>query len=365
MPKLLIKNLSKSFSDIKILDNINISVNEGEFVVLVGPSGSGKSTILRIIAGLENPTTGNIEINNTIVNDLHPNKRDIAMVFQNYALYPHMSVYENIAFPLQMKKVSLDSIKKSVNETASMLGLSKHLFKYPRELSGGERQRVALGRAVVRKPQLFLLDEPLSNLDAKLRIQMRAELLKLHKNLNATIVYVTHDQVEALTMGNKVIVLNNGQVQQADIPLNIYNNPENLFVAGFIGTPPMNLFDFKIMSDTKILFLGNVIEPESFKSIFDRFKSSDLVNQDLVMGVRPEDIKLSNNSDIQLSASVDLVEMLGSEYLIHGSERVTKHNFVFKLLNQCDLKPNDLIKVSIDSKIAHYFNKSTGNRIKS
>ena len=214
MATLKLKNLSKSYGNTKVLDDININVQDGEFIVLVGPSGSGKSTILRTIAGLERPTLGEIQINNKTVNDIPPKDRDIAMVFQNYALYPHMSVYENLAFPLKMKNTDKRTTEKSVNETAELLGIKKYLSKKPKELSGGERQRVALGRAIIRKPQLFLMDEPLSNLDAKLRTQMRSELLKLHKTLSSTVIYVTHDQIEALTMGNKIAVLNYGEMQQ-------------------------------------------------------------------------------------------------------------------------------------------------------
>ena len=242
MTKLQIKNLSKNFGNTKILENINLEINEGEFVVLVGPSGSGKSTILRIIAGLETPSTGEVLINNKVINDLKPKDRDIAMVFQNYALYPHMSIFDNLAFPLKMKNIDKKIIDKSVNDISSMLGINHYLAKKPKELSGGERQRVALGRAIIRKPELFLMDEPLSNLDAKLRTQMRAELLKLHKSLSSTVIYVTHDQIEALTMGNKIAVLNHGEMQQVGTPSEIYNNPRNIFVAGFIGNPGMNFF---------------------------------------------------------------------------------------------------------------------------
>lgn len=333
MAKLQIKNLSKSFGNIKVLDDININVDAGEFMVLVGPSGSGKSTILRIIAGLEKSDSGQIEINNNVINNLHPKDRDIAMVFQNYALYPHMNVYENLAFPLKMKNTSKEEIQKSVNETAELLGIKNYLNKKPKELSGGERQRVALGRAIIRKPQLFLMDEPLSNLDAKLRTQMRSELLKLHKTLSTTVIYVTHDQIEALTMGNKIAVLNKGKIQQIGTPENIYNNPTNSFVGGFIGSPGMNFFN--------------------------------LPGKNLTLGIRPENMLLHESKDLNFRACIDLIEMLGNEYLIHASTRGenSKTTFSIKLFGQCNLKRNEEINVSIDFSKAHFFENDTGKRI--
>lgn len=350
MAKLQIKNLSKSFGDVKVLDHININASDGEFVVLVGPSGSGKSTILRIIAGLEKSTSGEIQINNKIITELSPKDRDIAMVFQNYALYPHMSVYENLAFPLKMKNTSKDEIKKAVNETSELLGIKHYLKKKPKELSGGERQRVALGRAIIRKPLLFLMDEPLSNLDAKLRTQMRSELLKLHKTLSTTVIYVTHDQVEALTMGNKIVVLNQGKIQQIGTPHDIYTNPENIFVAGFIGSPGMNFFDSEIIN-------GNI-------KLFKEKK--------LTLGIRPEHMSLidkptSSNKDDEIifEASIYLLEMLGNEHLIHATiiGKKQKTSFTIKVFKEHNLKINDKITVSIDLNKAYYFDTSSGNRL--
>ena len=367
MAKLLLKDLSKSFNSTKVLDNVNISVNDGEFVVLVGPSGSGKSTILRIIAGLEEPTSGTVEINNKVINNLSPKMRDIAMVFQNYALYPHMTVFDNLAFPLKMKKTDDKKIKNDVNDTAELLGIKNHLQKLPRDLSGGERQRVALGRAIVRKPQIFLLDEPLSNLDAKLRVQMRAEILKLHKTLNATIIYVTHDQVEALTMGNKIAVLNTGRINQYDIPKNVYNLPNNLFVAGFVGSPAMNFFDVKFINSTKIQFAGNDIELENLGSIIEKIKNNNLLGKELILGVRPEHIYVSSQGHLKFSACIDFVEMLGNDFLLYASivmqNGFSKRSFVFKLPDKCDFKPNDLVNLSINPDVAHYFGKETGKRL--
>lgn len=365
--KLELKNISKDFESTKVLDDINISVCEGEFIVLVGPSGSGKSTILRIIAGLEEPTTGEIKLNGKTINNLLPKDRDIAMVFQNYALYPHLSVYENIAFPLKMRNVKKELIETAVNEASELLGIKKYLTKKPKELSGGERQRVALGRAIVRKPQLFLMDEPLSNLDAKLRTQMRSELLKLHKMLSSTVVYVTHDQIEALTMGNKIVVLNKGLVQQIGTPDEIYNNPSNMFVAGFIGNPGMNFFDFKITNNSKAIFAGEEKEL-SFDDRFMRFfKEKNLMNKDLALGIRPEHISLKNGcpNEISLNASVDLLEMLGNEYLIYAtlSNQHKKVSFSVKSFGENNFNQNGKVTFSIDLNKAHFFDIITGSRI--
>ena len=341
MATLKLKNLFKYFGETKILDDINLSINDGEFVVLVGPSGSGKSTILRTVAGLEEPTSGQIEINNKSVNNLQPKDRDIAMVFQNYALYPHMTVFENLSFPLRMMKYKKDEIKKTVLEAASLLGIKQYLTKKPKELSGGERQRVALGRAIVRKPKLFLMDEPLSNLDAKLRTQMRSELLKIHKALSATVIYVTHDQVEALTMGNKIAVLNHGKIQQIGTPSEIYNNPVNTFVAGFIGSPQMNLFDLE----------SGIINKK------------DLSGKKMFLGVRPEHMSISNNGEAVFESVVELVEMLGNEYIVYLKDVNYKSNFSIKVLNGCNLKRNDKVKVKIDFSKALYFDKSSTLRV--
>ena len=332
MSKLQIKNLSKNFETAKILDDINLEINEGEFVVLVGPSGSGKSTILRIIAGLETPSEGEVFLNNKLINDLKPKDRDIAMVFQNYALYPHMSIFDNLAFPLKMKNIDKKTIDKSVNDISSMLGIKHYLTKKPKELSGGERQRVALGRAIIRSPQLFLMDEPLSNLDAKLRTQMRSELLKLHKNLSSTVIYVTHDQIEALTMGNRIAILNHGKIQQIGTPEEIYNNPVNTFVAGFIGNPGMNFFN-------------------------------KLTNKKNILGIRPEHLLINQERDITFNATIDLIEMLGNEFLIYAKTNDTNQNFAVKTNDNLNLKRNDQIKVAIDLHKAFFFDEITGERI--
>ena len=330
MTKLQIKNLTKNFDDTKILEDINLNIEEGEFVVLVGPSYSFKFTILRIIAGLEIPTSGEIFLNNKLINDFKPKDRDIAMVFQNYALYPHMSIFDNLAFPLKMRNIDKKTINQSVNDISSMLGIKHYLAKKPKELSGGERQRVALGRAIIRKPQLFLMDEPLSNLDAKLRTQMRAELLKLHKTLSSTVIYVTHDQIEALTMGNKIAILNHGEIQQIGTPGDIYNNPVNTFVAGFIGNPGMNFF--KGLADKKA-----------------------------ILGIRPEHLLINQEKDITFTASIDLIEMLGNEFLIYA--KTCDQSFAVKTNDRLNLKRNDQIKVAIDLSKVLFFDESTGKRI--
>ena len=365
MSKLEIKELSKSFKENKIINSVSLSVAPGDFMVLVGPSGSGKSTILRTIAGLENPDSGLIEINDKVVNNLPPKDRDIAMVFQNYALYPHMSVYENLAFPLKMKKQDKNIIDKAVHEIAEMLGIRKYLMRKPKELSGGERQRVALGRAIIRKPQLFLMDEPLSNLDAKLRTQMRAEILKLHKSLSSTIIYVTHDQVEALTMGNKIAVLNMGSIQQIGTPKQVYENPANVFVAGFVGSPPMNFFDFQVTSASSFCLQGKNIQLKTDNSRLNYLIDKKYLSKPLKLGIRPEHINLGESSDFALNVIVDLVEMLGHEYIIYVNAIDLNPNILFslKVINQSNLKPNDKINITFDLKNAKFFNPLTGENL--
>ncbi len=371
MPKLQIKNISKTFDSTKVLNDINLNVSQGEFTVLVGPSGSGKSTILRIIAGLENATSGEIELNGKVINNLQPKDRDIAMVFQNYALYPHMNVYENLAFPLRMRNLSSETIKKSVYETSELLGIKHYLTKKPKELSGGERQRIALGRAIIRKPQLFLMDEPLSNLDAKLRTQMRAELLKLHKTLSTTVIYVTHDQIEALTMGNKIVVLNHGMIQQIGSPSEVYHLPSNIFVGGFIGNPPMNFFNVKITDDFKFLFLGELVhEVKLNEKLLSKLKLSGLINKTIALGIRPEHIFIKHNSDktpneVSFNARIELLEMLGNEYLIYAStiNKPEKVSFSIKAFENKNYAHNSNITVAFNLDKSLFFDKTSGKII--
>lgn len=369
MAKLELKNVSKDFGSTKVLDNINLSVSDGEFTVLVGPSGSGKSTILRIIAGLENTTSGEVKIDEKIINNFAPKDRDIAMVFQNYALYPHMNVYENLAFPLQMKNTSKQIIDKSVQDTSEMLGIKKYLKKKPKELSGGERQRVALGRAIIRKPKIFLMDEPLSNLDAKLRTQMRGELLKLHKTLSNTIIYVTHDQIEALTMGSKIVVLDHGEIQQIGTPSDVYHNPANIFVGSFIGNPPMNFFKVKIIENLKLLFMENTQDIKLDDKFIRAIKEKGLINKDLVLGIRPEHIylkeKINSIDEVSLYATIDLLEMLGNEYLIYAivTDSKEKASFSIKTFEDRNHKRNDRITAVFNLHKSLFFEPVSGKRI--
>jgi multiple sugar transport system ATP-binding protein len=320
MAKVLLKNASKTYEGGNVaVKNVNVEINDKEFVVLVGPSGCGKSTVLRMIAGLEEITSGEIYIDGKIVNNVPPKERDIAMVFQNYALYPHMSVFENIAFGLKLRKYDKNEIKQRVEEAAVILNLQDYLHRKPRQLSGGQRQRVAVGRAIVRKPKVFLFDEPLSNLDAKLRVQMRTEISKLHKNLGATMIYVTHDQTEAMTMGDKIVILKDGEVQQIGIPMELYNKPINKFVAGFIGSPAMNFFSGKILRSDKIYFL---IDKINAKIEFDEMQHKRLQpyqDKEITIGIRPEDILVSTekSSGEDISAQIEVVEPMGNETLIY------------------------------------------------
>jgi multiple sugar transport system ATP-binding protein len=323
MAEVTLKNISKVFDGGKaVVKNVNIEIKDKEFVVLVGPSGCGKSTTLRMIAGLEEITEGEIFIDGKIVNDVSPKDRDIAMVFQNYALYPHMTVFENMAFGLKLRKFPKEEIKTRVTDAAKILGLEEFLDRKPKALSGGQRQRVALGRAIVRKPKVFLFDEPLSNLDAKLRVQMRTEISKLHHSLEATMIYVTHDQTEAMTMGDKIVILKDGIVNQIDSPLQLYNYPSNKFVAGFIGSPSMNFIEGKIGSDNGLTFkslrggLSLKLNPEYEK------KLNAYINKNVWLGVRPEDIYDSATTDIRPSfnqheVNLEVVEPMGNEIFLY------------------------------------------------
>ncbi|HJU89500.1 MAG TPA: sn-glycerol-3-phosphate ABC transporter ATP-binding protein UgpC [Gemmatimonadaceae bacterium] len=301
---------------------VDLEIADGEFVVLVGPSGCGKSTTLRMIAGLESISDGRLSIGDRVVNQVPAKERDIAMVFQNYALYPHMTVFENMAFALKMRRLPKGEIEKRVKEAAQILGLQGVLDRTPRQLSGGQRQRVAVGRAIVRKPQVFLFDEPLSNLDAKLRVQMRREISRLHQQLGATMVYVTHDQVEAMTLGDRIVVLNEGKVQQIDTPLALYDRPKNKFVAGFIGSPAMNFIDGNLLNDDGLRFRsksGGVDVPLSGNTAR---ALAGRAGTPLILGVRPEDVRVwsvGEDKAVDARARIDLVEPMGNEIFLHGS----------------------------------------------
>jgi multiple sugar transport system ATP-binding protein len=300
---------------------LNLDVADGEFMVLVGPSGCGKTTALRMVAGLEDITGGELSIGGRVVNDVSPKDRDIAMVFQNYALYPHMTVAENIGFALKLRKVSKSEIKKKVNETAELLGLTEWVDRKPGQLSGGQRQRVAMGRAIVREPSVFLMDEPLSNLDAKLRVQMRAEVSRIQRRVGVATLYVTHDQVEAMTMGDRVAVLSGGVLQQCDSPQALYDHPKNLFVAGFMGSPAMNLFEATIAEGAASVLIGSQQIPLSETVYSTKPGLRAYANRSVVVGIRPEDLPILNAeaeaTTASFEGSVDLVEALGSEQLVH------------------------------------------------
>src|SRR5262245_34585413 len=318
MARVLIRNLNKKFGEVHVVKDVNLEIRDKEFIVFVGPSGCGKTTTLRMVAGLESITSGEILINDTVVNELPPMDRDIAMVFQNYALYPHMSVYDNMAFGLKMRKFERGEIGKRVQEAADILDIGQLLKRKPRQLSGGQRQRVALGRAIVRHPQVFLFDEPLSNLDAKLRVQMRVELKKLHNRLGTTAIYVTHDQVEAMTLGDRVVVMKDGWVQQVGEPLELYNSPANRFVAGFIGSPAMHF-----ASVTGGHNRGAVSAQNAGLNIevppAQRERVAKYAGQQITMGIRPEDLRIANGADpdgVCFEGNVEVVEQLGSEILL-------------------------------------------------
>lgn len=319
MAEVKLVNVSKAYDGKNmVVQNVNLEVHDKEFVVLVGPSGCGKSTTLRMIAGLEEISEGDLYIDGKKVNDIPPAQRDIAMVFQNYALYPHMTVFENMAFGLKLRKFSKQEIKERVEYAAKILGIVELLGRKPKQLSGGQRQRVAVGRAIVRKPKVFLFDEPLSNLDAKLRVQMRTEISKLHHQLGATMVYVTHDQIEAMTMGDIIVLMKNGIVQQMDTPLNLYNKPVNKFVAGFIGSPPMNFMEGKIEGNDCHTFksLNGSLTVKLSKS--QSSKLADYAGEEIYLGIRPEDISLLEIDGTQKYSWIpDLVEPMGSDANIY------------------------------------------------
>ncbi len=362
MAEVVLEHVWKYYpGNVAAVRDFNLTVHDREFAVLVGPSGCGKSTTLRMIAGLEEVSRGSVRIGSRVVNDIPPKDRDIAMVFQNYALYPHMTVYENMAFGLRLRKFKRAEIDRRVREAAEILGITEYLQRRPKALSGGQRQRVAVGRAIVRKPAAFLFDEPLSNLDAKLRVQMRTEISRLHKRLEATMIYVTHDQVEAMTMGDRIVVMKDGVAQQVDVPLKIYEAPANLFVAGFIGMPPMNFFKGSIVSaNGRPVFRGDQIElglPAAWRGAAEK-----LAGAPATLGIRPENIgsaaAAADPNALRLTARVELVELMGSETFLHlrsGAElfiaRVDAHE-KFQVGQDCRLP------VAIDR--AHLFDARTG-----
>jgi multiple sugar transport system ATP-binding protein len=359
MAQVLMKDLNKKYDEVHAVKDVNLHVRDKEFMVLVGPSGCGKSTTLRMVAGLEEISTGQIVIGERVVNDLPPKDRDIAMVFQNYALYPHMTVYDNMAFGLKMRKFAKPEIEKRVKEAADILGIQELLKRKPRQLSGGQRQRVAVGRAIVRHPQVFLFDEPLSNLDAKLRVQMRVELKRLHDRLETTAIYVTHDQVEAMTLGDRVVVMKDGWIQQVGEPLELYGRPANRFVAGFIGSPAMNFAEVAINEVNGDLWA----ESSGLRVKIPPDRSARLrpyKGQPITMGVRPEDLHVSSGADMPgtlIDAVVDVVEPLGSEILL--DVRVGSNSMVARVEPTVRVKVHEPMKLALNPERLHFFDTKT------
>lgn len=364
MAEVVFSNVTKIYKgSAKAVSGVNLTINEGEFVVLVGPSGCGKTTLLRMLAGLEEVTEGDIYIGGKRVNDIPPKDRDIAMVFQNYALYPHMTIYENMAFGLKLRKYSKAVIEKRVQEASEILEIGHLLDRKPKTLSGGQRQRVAVGRAIVRNPNVFLFDEPLSNLDAKLRVQMRTEISKLHNRLKTTMVYVTHDQTEAMTMGDRIVILKDGIVQQVDTPLNVYNNPSNLFVAGFIGSPAMNFISGRIQNKKFVSSKGG-LNLNLENKFGNKFKTGD-TNEKYVLGIRPEDFCLDpsalNDGYDSLHTKIEIVETLGSENYIYF--QIDGTQCLGRISAREDIKENQNIELLINREKVHLFDADSGEAI--
>ncbi|TGA99833.1 sn-glycerol-3-phosphate ABC transporter ATP-binding protein UgpC [Sporolactobacillus shoreae] len=364
MSRIVLNHIKKRYKNGKsfAVKDMNLSIENREFIVFVGPSGCGKSTTLRMIAGLEEISEGDLYINEKRVNEAAPKDRDIAMVFQNYALYPHMTVYGNMAFGLKIRKFKKDEINRRVTEAANVLGLNEFLNRKPTALSGGQRQRVALGRAMVRNPKVFLMDEPLSNLDAKLRIQMRSEIIKLHRRLNATTIYVTHDQTEAMTMADRIVIMREGEIQQIGTPKEIYDNPANIFVGSFIGSPAMNFIPAMLSLEGQIHIGNHTISlPENKQAVL---KKKNYFGVELVAGIRPEDIHLehddSSDSSTVLTAKIDVAELLGSECILYT--KINNVDLVVKVKSG-DFKSGDEIKLAFDMQKMRFFDPETGKLI--
>ncbi|WP_297034623.1 ABC transporter ATP-binding protein [Enorma sp.] len=361
-------NLKVTDEGVVAVEDFNLDIADHEFVVLVGPSGCGKSTTLRMVAGLEEITRGELYIDGKLMNDVAPKDRDIAMVFQSYALYPHMTVRDNMAFPLKLRKVGKEERYKKVEEAAQILGITQYLDRKPKELSGGQRQRVAIGRAIVREPKVLLMDEPLSNLDAKLRNQMRAEIIKLRDRIDTTFMYVTHDQTEAMTLGDRIVVMKDGMVQQIGTPQEVYNHPSNLFVAGFIGTPQMNFYDAELVreGDAYTVRIGDaIITPSSEKQA--ALVAKGVGSQSITLGVRPEDISLTDEAENVLTGTVDVTEMMGSSINLHVS--VYGHDSIIVAQTTSlegkplVLSPGEQISFSFGGGALHFFSKETDENL--
>jgi multiple sugar transport system ATP-binding protein len=366
MANLLLKKITKKFDDVTAVNNVNLEIDDREFIVLVGPSGCGKTTTLRMIAGLEEITEGEIYIGHRLINKLPPKDRNIAMVFQSYALYPHMNVSDNMAFGLKMRKIPKEQREKQVGRAAEILGIEELLERKPKQLSGGQRQRVALGRAIVRDPEVFLFDEPLSNLDAKLRVQMRTELKKLHERLQATVVYVTHDQVEAMTMGDRIVVMKDGIVQQVGTPLELYNTPSNLFVAGFIGSPAMNFIPCRLREENSRIYIDagdfKILLPDSLAS-----KVRPLKETQFTFGVRPEDLRGDSAGQEPapesrtIKATVNVIEPLGREICLDLTTGM--HSLTALLEADMQVKVHEQIRLTVNVEKTHLFTKEGGEAV--
>ena len=363
MAELKLEHIYKIYDNkVAAVEDFNLDIHDKEFIVFVGPSGCGKSTTLRMIAGLEEISKGDFYIDGKRVNDVPPKDRDIAMVFQNYALYPHMSVYDNMAFGLKLRKFSKADINTRVNNAAKILGLEEFLTRKPKALSGGQRQRVALGRAIVRDAKVFLMDEPLSNLDAKLRVQMRSEIIKLHQRLQTTTIYVTHDQTEAMTMATRIVVMKDGVIQQVGAPKEVYDNPENVFVGGFIGSPAMNSINGTL--EDKGLKVGNttLAVPEDKMKLL---RENGYVGKSIILGIRPEDIQnntSANEGGATITAQVDVSELTGAELMIYTS--IEGQNFVARLDSDTDIHSGDKIELAFNMNKVHFFDAETEARIR-
>ena len=360
MAVLNLKNINKVYDHgVQVVFDFNLDIDDKDFVVFVGPSGCGKSTTLRMIAGLEEITSGDFYIDGERMNDVLPKDRDIAMVFQSYALYPHMTVYDNMAFALKLRKMPKEEIDVRVRKAAEILKLTEYLDRRPKALSGGQRQRVALGRAIVRNAKVFLMDEPLSNLDAKLRVSMRAEIVRLHQNLGATTIYVTHDQTEAMTMATKIVVMSKGRVQQIGTPREIYNYPDNLFVASFIGAPAMNFIDVMVKGDKFELGSTVLPIPENKKAALKAYDGKKVV-----FGVRPENLHYvdSCTNEYKIEVGADVVELLGAETILHGN--FGEYDVQAKISPDAAVNNGDKVTLSIDIDKCHFFDCETKNRIK-
>ncbi|AOM82443.1 ABC transporter ATP-binding protein [Salisediminibacterium beveridgei] len=348
--------------DIQAVTDFNLDIDDKEFIVFVGPSGCGKSTTLRMVAGLEDISKGSLYIGENKVNDVAPKDRDIAMVFQNYALYPHMNVYENMAFGLKLRKFDKKEIDERVRNAAQILGLTEMLDRKPKAMSGGQRQRVALGRAIVRNPKVFLMDEPLSNLDAKLRVQMRAEIIKLHKRLQTTTIYVTHDQTEAMTMATRIVVMKDGYIQQLGEPKEIYDYPNNVFVGGFIGSPAMNFLQGKLQDGKFEMGDMKIVVPDGKLKALEKYNGKDII-----LGIRPEDIHdepvfLEANQDSRFNAIIDVAELMGSESYLYS--KVTDQDFIARVDSRTDINSGDKIELAFDMNKCHFFDVDTEERVR-